>query len=347
MFGGSKETTTTSKTEIPKWVEDLQKEYGAELGWLRDEAKAAIEGGAGGVPLRPEQWGEAEGIIRDTGGDYLSGIRDQLGRLGRDYEDPYLEDVVGTTLAGMDRQAARERLAREGRAAAVGGTSNTRAAVADALAGQLHGMNRAEMEAKLRSDAKRYGDEMTMEDIAASRGLLEGLLGGGMKVGGALGSIGEREFDYETQKANEEKDRLSWLGSMFGQANPLGVGAGTGTTTQTTAQPGPSTFSQILGAGAQVAGAFLGLSDEEAKEKIVPMEVGLDALRDVTPATYEYKAGMPTTKKGRTAGLMAQQLEHIPGAVEFGSDGYRRVDPYPVLATVVQAVKELDARTKE
>ena len=87
------------------------------------------------------------------------------------------------------------------------------------------------------------------------------------------------------------------------------------------------------------------LIDEQAKEDIVAMEVGLDALKDVKPATYKYKEGMPTDKKGRTAGLMAQDLEHIPGAVSMGIDGYRRVDPYPVLATVVQAVKELDART--
>jgi len=104
-------------------------------------------------------------------------------------------------------------------------------------------------------------------------------------------------------------------------------------------------FSQLMGGASSVAGIAGLLSDENAKQDIVSMEHGLDALRNVVPSVYEYREDAPTLKTGRTAGLIAQDLEHIPGAVEIGADGYRRVDSYPVLATVIQAVKDLDRRT--
>jgi hypothetical protein len=165
-----------------------------------------------------------------------------------------------------------------------------------------------------------------------------------LKGGGAIGAIGETGRELEQAGMDEERtaeqQSQSWLADLLAGTQ---MNYGPTGSTQTQQQQRPSTFSSILGAGTTLAGAFL--SDEDTKQEIVPMEVGLNALKDVTPRTYEYKDDMPTTKKGRTAGLIAQELEHIPGAVEMGDDGYRRVDPYPVIATVVQAVKELDART--
>ena len=347
LFGGGKEKSTTQETvtNLPSWVRELQEGYGEDVSWLRDLAKEAYEGGGiGGTPDDPAQWDEAENMIREGGQNFQGGMEELIARLGgKDYESGYTDDVVDTTLAGMQRQADRERLAREGRAASVGGTSNTRAAVGNAVAENLSGMNMAEMEAKLRDEGFRFGSEMDLENAGLTKETLESMLGGGLQTGGAIGGIGDDRLALEQERMDEEQSRLSWLGGMFGQSSPLGIGAGTGTTSGTTTQPKPSTFSQILGAGSTILGGFL--SDEQAKEDIVAMEVGLDALKDVKPATYKYKEGMPTDKKGRTAGLMAQDLEHIPGAVSMGIDGYRRVDPYPVLATVVQAVKELDART--
>lgn len=81
------------------------------------------------------------------------------------YENDYTDSVVDTTLAGMQRQAQREQLARDARSSAIGGVTNSRSAVADAVAGQLTGMNMAQTEAKLRADAF---------DTAAKYGLQEG-----------------------------------------------------------------------------------------------------------------------------------------------------------------------------
>jgi hypothetical protein len=76
-----------------------------------------------------------------------------VGALRGSYESGYTDNVVNTTLAGMTREAQRAQLARDAKNAAIGGTSNSRSAVADAVAGQLTGMNMAQTEAGLRDKA--------------------------------------------------------------------------------------------------------------------------------------------------------------------------------------------------
>jgi hypothetical protein len=250
--------------------------------------------------------------------------------------------VVATTLAGMQRQADRDRLAREGQAAAVGGLSNTRAAVADAVAGQLTGMNMAEMEAKLRSEGLRWGQEQDLAETDLANQIGGQMFDRGVTTSGALGSIAEQERALEQAQldANREggKDALSWLSSLFSgtqyDKGPVG-------STQTSTQPTASPFQNILGAGASLAGAWL-QSDEDVKENIAPVEgSALDKLRDLRVVEYDYKPGYGHTDK-RTTGLIAQDLEKagITGAVRQ-REGTREVDAYTVLATVVGAVQEL------
>ena len=378
--GGSKTTTTTVDPwkNMPGWMKEAYQKDAAFREGMLDEGKAISDEMRENPReiLGPSdlETGALDELMRgQSEADRLSGIAEgTLGLEGESGIDPggykdrymseYTDDVVDTTLAGMDRQAQRDQLARDSRAAAVGGTSNTRAAVGDAVAKNLSGMSMAEMEAKLRDEATRFGTDAGFKeadfredqfqsgldfdmgqsdlarDLAGDEVSRSGIVGAGMSGLGELERIlGQQGIDTEF---SNDKDALSWLGGLFS-----GTGGSKGPTgrTETSEQPRPSTFSQILGAGTAIGGSIL--SDERAKEEIVPMDVGLDALKDVTPATYKYKEGMPTDKKGRQAGLMAQDLEHIPGAVTKGDDGLRRVDPYPVLATVVQAVKELDART--
>ena len=86
------------------------------------------------------------------------------------------------------------------------------------------------------------------------------------------------------------------------------------------------------------------LSDEHSKQDITPMSMsGLDALRGLRPSEYSYKRGLGH-RTDRHQGLIAQDLESIPGAVIEGEDGYKRVDPSPVMATMVKAIQELDAK---
>lgn len=348
MGGGGSKTTTVKNdplVDAPEWLlESIKGRIGSA-----DELYAAAEGLIPGmsdpdsVAGIPPEWEEALGYIRGGSEGNQELLDYAKGALGRDYESDYTDEVVNTTLAGMERQAQREALARESANAAVGGTSNTRQAVADALAGQLTGMNMAEVEAKLRDEGFRFGVDSGFKDADLAMGIGGAELASGLQTGGAVGGIGSDIRDIEQEQMNAPKDALSWLGGMLQGTDP-GASQYLGSTESET-KPRPSTFSQILGAGSSILGGFLA-SDKNVKEEIVSMEHGLDALKGVKPATYKYKDDFKGHHHGknRSAGLMAQDLEHIPGAVhEIG--GVKHVDPYPVLATVVQAVKELDRRT--
>lgn len=293
-------------------------------------------------------------------GDAASaGLSDAWGGLyGREgYESGYTDEVVDTTLLNMQRQADRDRLVREGRAAAVGGTSNTRAAVGDAVADNLTGLSMAEMEAQLRDSGFRFGAEMDLEEKGLDltrRGVLDDMATSGLtrSMAGAdwLKGYGAEERGLDQLQLDENRtgkqQSLSWLQSML-SGNPnsnttLGGGVSTGQV-QT-----PSLFGQILGGVSSVAGTIGMLSDEDTKEDILRDIPGIDALKDVTPASYRYRDDAPieaSEKQERTSGLIAQDLTHIEGAVRRREDGYLEVQPYAILATVVQAVKDLDART--
>jgi hypothetical protein len=332
---------------MPQWMKDsLQKddlfrsqllEKGSGIAQFLEENPREILGLSGGEKnardLLWDDYDEAEGRAKAL-----------MAGLGGGNEDRYTDDVVATTLAGMQRQADRDRLAREGQAAAVGGLSNTRAAVADAVAGQLSGMNMAEMEAKLRSEGLRWGQEQDLAETGLADQISSGIFNRGVTTAGALGGIAEQERVLEQAKLDAErdagKDSLGWLSSLFSgtqyDKGPVG-------STATSTQPKPSTFQTILGTAASLGGAWL-QSDEDVKEDITPVEgSALDRLRDLRVVEYNYKPGYGHTD-GRTTGLIAQDLEKagITGAVRArDGDGVKEVDPYAVLATVVGAVQQL------
>jgi hypothetical protein len=160
------------------------------------------------------------GIPRDALTAMLGDTDMSMDDIRASYENAFTDDVVDTTLAGMDRKQQQElaRLAAEG--AAVGGTTNTRGAVADAVLTNLHNMDRAKTEAGLRSDAfntaAEFGlqeadlrrilagdlSDLSFEEQAALQGLADGEAGGLLDIAGAEGSIA---------------DRLSGLGSDYGK----------------------------------------------------------------------------------------------------------------------------------
>lgn len=100
--------------------------------------------------------GEAMGLE-----DYTSNrIGDKtLDEMRASYESDYTDDVVDTTLAASDRERERARLAEQARASNVGGTSNTRSAIAQAVGDNLYELSRAQTEAQLRDDAFRTAAE--------------------------------------------------------------------------------------------------------------------------------------------------------------------------------------------
>lgn len=118
-----------------------------------DDSLGRIQGPAAmGQAQSAAQWRDVEAPTSDFNTVNAPDFAD-IGAIRSGYENQYTDDVVNTTLAGMTREQQRAQLERDARAASVGGLSNSRAAVADAVAGNLSQMSMAEMEAKLRSDA--------------------------------------------------------------------------------------------------------------------------------------------------------------------------------------------------
>jgi hypothetical protein len=83
------------------------------------------------------------------------------------------------------------------------------------------------------------------------------------------------------------------------------------------------------------------LDQAAARSTVAPKA---DDYRPVTSNEYEYKPefqGSPGTLPGRHAGPMAQDLEHIPGIVEQGHDGMKRVRTDRLPLSNASAIGEL------
>ncbi len=355
LFKPKQQTTTSTQNPyagLPDWVTKYYQEDAQTGSGILDSSAAIAEwlskNPSQVVGMSDDEKAALDGILSQTNKS-MGLLDDARAAIGGDrYMSGYTDDVVNTTLAGMDRNFARDVAARGASEAAIGGIGGTRAAVADALGGQLHGMDRAAMEAKLRDDAFRFGSEMGLNEAGA----LESLAGAGMSTAGQAGQFQstygamDRDLRQKQLEANREagRDAMSWYTDVFNSTRQLpqtGGGVSTGT------QPGKSLFSNILGAASTAAGIWSAVSDERVKEDIEVEDGALDKLRDLDAYRYRYKDGYGDTRE-ETTGLMAQDLERagIVGAVRERGDGVKVVEPYAVLATVVAAVRELDDRTR-
>lgn len=355
MGGGTRETKTIQNPYegLPQWVKDYYKrdirrtEENIAVAepirdWLAENPRVIMD-------MSPHEKAAVARVLQqgDESGLMLDDARDMIG--GDMFESAYTDDVVDTTLEGMQREAARNTVLRGASEAAVGGLGGTRGAVADALAQELTGRNMAEMEAKLRDQAHRFGVDSGFTGAGLLADLSTADMDRALKVASTQGSYGAMERELEQAQADAERtagrDAHSWFTDVFNASRQLPA---TGGGTQTKTEPGPGLFSQLLGGAATAAGIWAKLSDVRAKDDIeVSDDDALDKLRDLSTYSYRYKPGYGHTPE-RTSGLMAQDLERsgIPGAVHERPDGMKEVDPYPVLATVVAAVRELDDRTR-
>jgi hypothetical protein len=183
----------------PEQISGLSEQEKAANAGLQYQADGSIKNINKGISGLGEAYGEADQMLgaasAGVGGalDTANGQMETAGQYGQDwdtyeqqlaaagdfdairgtYEDPYLNDVVDTTLAGMDYQAQVEQANRAAQESAVGGISSTRAAVADATAEALNGMNRAQMEASLRSEGFNTAAQFGLDQSAQMESLAQ------------------------------------------------------------------------------------------------------------------------------------------------------------------------------
>jgi hypothetical protein len=86
-------------------------------------------------------------------------------------------------------------------------------------------------------------------------------------------------------------------------------------------------------------------SDERLKTDIVSFGRGLEAIRGLEPVTHRWNEESGLDAEGWYTGFIAQNVqENIPEAVGCDSRGYLTLVDRAILATIVNSIKELDAR---
>ena len=96
----------------------------------------------------------------------------------------------------------------------------------------------------------------------------------------------------------------------------------------------------------QYTGLLTFVSDARLKDVKRPFTTGLKALAQLQPAVYRYKTGndLHLPDDQNYVGIIAQDLQTaIPEAVEEEKGGYMMVHLEPILWTVVNSIKELQA----
>lgn len=93
------------------------------------------------------------------------------------------------------------------------------------------------------------------------------------------------------------------------------------------------------------SGNIIASSDERLKKIEGKFSSGLSAIRGLEPVLYRWNADSHLDQSTEYAGFVAQNIQRfIPQAVGRGADGYLTLSDRPILAALVNGVKELDTR---
>jgi trimeric autotransporter adhesin len=134
-----------------------------------------------------------------------------------------------------------------------------------------------------------------------------------------------------------------WIQSYGGalSLNPVGNDIGIGTTNP------DALLSVNGGADKPGGGSWSTFSDGRLKDVGAKFTHGLEALDQIQPVHYHYKAGNPLNLPSQPeyVGVIAQQVQSVvPEAVQRNKDGYLVVNNDPIIWTMLNAIKELDQK---
>ncbi len=108
---------------------------------------------------------------------------------------------------------------------------------------------------------------------------------------------------------------------------------------------------EVIGTAAKIGGgSWSTASDARLKTLGLPFARGLEALENVNPIFYRYRANSPLRLPSATehVGLVAQEVQKaIPEAVEMSPSGFLHLNNDPIIWTMLNAIKELKAENDE
>lgn len=172
---GSKKTTqttqqhTVTKPDVPQWVQDSTSTLNTALNnWMGKDPSTLV---AKTSPLTQKAYNTASGIDLSSlyGGinpqAHTVGSSSLLDNLGA-YQNPYLKDVVDTTLGDYDVNAGKTRAMQAAQAAQGGAFRGSRYALREANTEDALARGRAATEAGLRSQAFDTAANLSSQDAA-------------------------------------------------------------------------------------------------------------------------------------------------------------------------------------
>lgn len=129
--------------------------------------------------------------------------------------------------------------------------------------------------------------------------------------------------------------------SLNGKYLDIGARNTAWTHLQTDATSGVYFYNNIAAVDVQIT------SDERLKSEFEPIVGALDKVRSLSGLTYTKRAVEGDATK-REAGLIAQAVQRVlPEAVGVGADDFLTLSPAGVIALLVEAIKELEAKVND
>ncbi len=179
------------------------------------------------------------------------------------------------------------------------------------------------------------GNGSVRSDFAVSKGIADiYAFADGVDTLRIRNSTGTKFFTFKPETATDEGQFFYWTGAGTGKLNLAGslrfssYGAGTLTT--------------------DASGNVTASSDERLKDIQGAFTKGLEAVLAIDPIDYKWKGGTGFDTASAYTGFSAQNVRlSIPEAVGEDPKGYLTLSDRPILAAVVNAIKELNLRVVE
>ena len=295
-----------------------------------------------------------------------SGIAQNIGQ----FVNPFQTQVINTALQNIETQRQQQQLgnlAAATRARAFGGS---RQGIVEGLTNQAALMAAGQTAGQLASQGFTQAAQLAAQDVAARQAQAAQLAGLGaqqqairsqqaqqlLTAGGAEDALRQAQAQQLMQVGGIEQGLqqqqldLAYQDFLRQQGYPLqqlgilqaGLGQFPAQNEQVTTQrmsPG-----QQIGQGVSTLAslAYLFSSDKRMKENIDRMDSPLSQIGKLAGYDYNYKGD-----DQRTGGVMAQDVRRVmPDAVAQGDNGMMAVNYPKVTGLLVEAVKELDRRTR-
>jgi hypothetical protein len=296
-----------------------------------------------------------------------SGIAQNIGQ----FVNPFQTQVINTALQNIETQRQQQQLgnlAAATRARAFGGS---RQGIVEGLTNQAALMAAGQTAGQLASQGFTQAAQLAAQDVAARQAQAAQLAGLGaqqqairsqqaqqlLSAGGAEDALRQAQAQQLMQVGGIEQGLqqqqldLAYQDFLRQQQYPLqqlgilqaGLGQFPAQNEQVTTQrmsPG-----QQIGLGVSTLASLAYLfapSDKRMKENIDRMDSPLSQIGKLSGYDYNYKGD-----DQRTGGVMAQDVRRVmPDAVAQGDNGMMAVNYPKVTGLLVEAVKELDRRTR-